>query len=92
MVSIPDVHADAGYGIGDSAHLTGFRSVVAVPLMRDGRPIGVINVGRVEPGPFSENHLALLQTFADQAVIAIENVRLFKELEARTDAAHAIGG
>ena len=60
-----------------------FRSVLAVPLMREGRPIGAIAVGRPEPGQFPDEQIALLQTFADQAVIAIENVRLFKELEAR---------
>jgi signal transduction histidine kinase len=63
----------------------GFRSVLAVPLIRDGNPIGGIAVGRPEPGLFPDEQVALLQTFADQAVIAIENVRLFKELEARTD-------
>ena len=51
--------------------------------MRDGVPIGAIGVGRPEPGPFPQNQITLLQTFADQAVIAIENVRLFKELDAR---------
>src|SRR5438132_3175128 len=52
-------------------------------MVRDGRSFGAIFVGRREPGPFGEKHIALLQTFAEQAVIAIENVRLFKELEAR---------
>ena len=66
------------------ARATGFRGVVAVPMLRDGEPIGVINVARQERGPFTDRQVALLQTFADQAVIAIENVRLFKELEART--------
>ena len=56
---------------------------VAVPIVRDGRPIGAISVGRAEPGPFSDSQVALLKTFADQAVIAIENVRLFKELDAQ---------
>ena len=62
----------------------GFRSVLAVPLMRDGNAIGGLAVGRSEPGPFPDTQIELLKTFADQAVIAIENVRLFKELEART--------
>ena len=52
-------------------------------MLRDGHPIGAIMVGRLEVRPFSDAHIALLQTFADQAVIAIENVRLFQELEQR---------
>src|SRR5262249_7955312 len=65
------------------ARLSGFRSVVAVPMRRKGNPIGAILVGRPAIGAFPDEQIALLQTFADQAVIAIENVRLFKELEAR---------
>jgi GAF domain-containing protein len=61
----------------------GYRSYMAVPMLREDQPIGAIAVTRAEVKPFSERELALLQTFADQAVIAIENVRLFKELEAR---------
>jgi GAF domain-containing protein/two-component sensor histidine kinase len=61
----------------------GFRSVITVPMLRENEAIGAIAVTRREPGPFSEGDMALLQTFADQAVIAIENARLFKELEAR---------
>src|SRR6266496_3704294 len=82
-VAIHDTHADPDYALKNGEQW-GFRSVLGIPLMRDGMPIGAIAVGRRAPGPFPEKQIALLQTFADQAVIAIENVRLFKELEART--------
>ena len=59
------------------------RSQLIVPMLRDGDPIGAVAVSRVEASEFSESHIALLRTFADQAVIAIENVRLFQELELR---------
>jgi len=59
------------------------RAVVAVPMIHEGRPIGVVSVSRGTPGPFSGSQVDLLRTFADQAVIAIENVRLFKELQER---------
>ena len=70
----------------------GFRTVLAVPMLRDGDPIGAIGVTREEGRPFSDTQIALLQTFADQAVIAIENVRLFQELQEKNRAltdAHA---
>ena len=64
--------------------LTGSRSVVGVPLLRDDLVEGALMVGRAEAGPFDSRHIGLLQTFADQAVIAIENARLFDEVQAKT--------
>ncbi len=84
VVVIQDVLEDREYALGSHAGAGGFRSVLAVPLLREGNAIGGIAVGRAEPGPFPDTQIALLQTFAEQAVIAIENVRLFKEVEART--------
>ena len=83
VTSIPDVLLDNEYAITDTALAGGFRSAVAIPLLREGRSIGVIAVGKAEPGEFPERQIAMLGTFADQAVIAIENVRMFHELEAR---------
>ncbi|MGH7220980.1 MAG: GAF domain-containing sensor histidine kinase, partial [Nitrospiraceae bacterium] len=81
---IADVEADAyrSHHVRRSASERGFRSVVWVPMLRGNEAVGAIGVSRVQSGGFSDAEIALLQTFADQAVIAIENVRLFKELEA----------
>ena len=78
-VQIPDISADPAYQLSDVASLAGYRSLLAVPMLRDGQAIGVIGVGREQTGAFPERTIRLLQTFADQAVIAIENVRLFNE-------------
>jgi len=83
VVHIPDVMLDPQFGFPEAARTLDFRAVLAIPTLRKGDPIGAIVVHRSEPGAFSESQIQLLQTFADQAVIAIENVRLFKELEAR---------
>jgi two-component system, NtrC family, sensor kinase len=71
-------------GLRDLARLRGWRSCLCVPLLRDGKLIGMIGPTRAEPGPFADHHVQLLQTFADQAVIAISNVGLFNEVQERT--------
>jgi len=83
---IADVFADPKYLTKDTAHVTGFRGVLAVPMVRKGQVIGAIFVGRRDPGYFTDAKVDLLRTFADQAVIAFENSRLFTEVEARTEA------
>ena len=79
VVAIPDVLEDPDYRITGAALGAGFRGVLAVPMIRDGSPIGAIAVGRPEPGNFPEKQVALLKTFADQAVIA-SRTWLFTEL------------
>src|SRR4029453_3106401 len=82
MVHVHDIDADPSLPLSQALSRTvGFRSAVAVPMLRDGRAVGVVAVAGAEPGGFSDKEIALLHTFADQAVIAIENVRLFTELQ-----------
>ena len=84
IVSIPDIREDPEYRLEALAKAAAYLSVLAVPMLLESRPIGVITVTGAEAGAFSQRQIELLQTFADQAVIAVENVRLFTELEART--------
>jgi GAF domain-containing protein len=83
-VRIPDVLADPEYTFTAAAQVAGCRSGIGVPIMREGTPVGVMNLWRSEMRPFGEKQIELVTTFADQAVIAIENTRLLNELRQRT--------
>jgi two-component system NtrC family sensor kinase len=83
-IQIPDVLADPEYRATRYQELAGYRSTLSVPLLRDGTTIGVFGLGRTHPNPFTDKQAELVTTFADQAVIAIENARLLNELRQRT--------
>lgn len=78
---ISDVLADPDYQHGSHAKIMNFRSIVAVPMLKNGQPVGAIAMSKSEIGGFPERHIELLRTFAEQAVIAIENVRLFEDVQ-----------
>ena len=80
-IQIPDVFADPEFTNQEAAKIGGVRSVAAVPMLKDNELIGVIAIYRRAVRPFTEQQIELVQTFADQAVIAIENVRLFDEIQ-----------
>src|SRR6516162_6621230 len=80
-VHIPDVLADLEYTWTEGQKIAGYRTLLAVPLIRESAPIGVLTMARVAQRPFTPKQIELANTFADQAVIAIENVRLFDEIQ-----------
>jgi signal transduction histidine kinase len=91
VVHVPDVFADPQHVLVEQRKVGGYRTVLAVPLMREGSAIGIIRLTRNKVQPFTDKQIELVTTFADQAVIAIENVRLFDEVQARTrELAHSV--
>src|SRR5260370_1554624 len=85
IVNIPDVLADPEYTFHEAQKLGQFRTMLGIPMLRDGVTTGVLSMTRSEARPFTDKQIELVTTFADQAVIAIENVRLFDEVQARTE-------
>jgi GAF domain-containing protein len=85
VVQVADIKADAEFKLSSGSGFTNVRTTLAVPLLRENVPVGVLVLTRSEVQPFADKQIELVTTFADQAVIAIENARLLKELRERTD-------
>src|SRR5262249_55999762 len=83
-IHIIESQTDPEYKLQNILELSGHHSMIGTPLLREGSPIGVFGLARLAVRPFTEKQIELLTTFADQAVIAIENARLFDEVQART--------
>jgi signal transduction histidine kinase len=91
IVHVPDILDDPEYALSEFARRAGQRTALAVPMIREGKPIGVMYLARRSVRPFVEKQIELATTFADQAVIAIENARLFEEVQARNRDLTALG-